>query len=162
MPYISPAQMFARFAFSSLFAYHEGNPFSQITHDGATLEDHGKRLAMGAELIMKNPRYIPRDMLDLAPPPPAASRASALVEAAQGGKATAKPNAAPHTPEYDKPPQQVLSFHPVACARYHITFVLPPPHTHCASPASFIAADVAVSRYEASVGQHGQDGCSAT
>ena len=104
--------MFVRFVFSSLYTYHEGNPFSQMIHDGATLKDHGKRLAIGAELIMINPRYIPRTMLDLAPPPPAASRANALIEAAQGGTEQVAAKATPHKPEYDKPPQQVRIIFP--------------------------------------------------
>ena len=106
------SQMFVRFVFSSLYTYHEGNPFSQMIHDGATLKDHGKRLAIGAELIMINPRYIPRTMLDLTQPSPPASRASALIEAAQGGKEEVAAKATPHKPEYDKPPQQVRIIFP--------------------------------------------------
>ena len=91
-----------------LHNYHEGNPSCQMIHDGATLKDHGKRLAMGAELIMVNPRYVPREMPDLTPPP---ARPNALVAAAQGGHEKVKAKPTPTSSEYDKPSQHVLSRH---------------------------------------------------
>ena len=56
--------IYAKFIFTMLFEYHEGNAFDQAIHDAATLKNHHKMLAMGATFVMPGLLDLPSKLSD--------------------------------------------------------------------------------------------------